>query len=90
MAKNDDWLDGYTLQQLLGAAPVSKSEKQLKQEKKAERKAAGKRSFFSSVFGAPFRLVGGLIKLPIKLIGAIVKLPGRLIGLLLRPFRSNR
>ena len=67
MASNNDWLDGYTLSELLGAAPVTKSPKQLKQDKKAEKKAAGKRGLMSTVFGAPFRVVAGLVKLPITI-----------------------
>ncbi len=89
MAKNDDWLGGYTMQELLGAVPVSKSPKQIKQEKKAAKKASGKRGVLSTVFGAPFRLVAALVKLPVTLIGKIVKLPARLVGFVLRPFRKR-
>jgi len=91
MADGNDWLGGYTLQELLGAAPVSKSDKQLKQEKKQLKKESGKRGIVSATLGAPFRLAVKLIMLPItlvrKLVGGvvnavigIVKLPFRLIG----------
>lgn len=90
MADGPDWLDGYTLEELLGALPVSKTKKQLKTEKKYERKAAGKRGPVSAVVGAPFRLLIGLIKLPITLLGGLLKLPVRLLGLLTRPFRSSK
>jgi hypothetical protein len=93
MADRDDWLGGYTLQELLGAAPVSKSEKQLKKE-------SGKRGIVSATLGAPFRLVAALIKLPItivrKLVGGvvsalaeIVRLPFRLAGALAAPWRKK-
>ena len=99
MAGND-WLDGYTLQELLGAAPVSKTKKQLKQEKKYAKKASGKRGIVATTVGAPFRLAAGLVKLPVTLvtkltagiIGAvmeIVKLPIRLVGAIASPFRKQ-
>ncbi len=96
MAGIEDWLGGYTLEELLGAAPVSKSKKQLKEEKKQLKKASGKRGIVSATLGAPFRLLGALIKLPLtlvnKLVGGIVglaKLPFRLVGSILRPRRKQ-
>ena len=100
MASDNDWLGGYTLQELLGAAPVSKSPKQIKLEEKAAKKAAGKRGLIATVVGAPFRLVAGLIKLPITVVtkllnGAmravteLVKLPVRLICALVSPWRNK-
>ena len=100
MAKDNDWLGGYTLQELLSAAPVSKSPKQLKQEKKAAKKASGERGLLSTIVGAPFRLVAGLVKLPIMLVSKlfsgvtralteIVKLPVRMVGALTSPFRKS-
>ena len=100
MASNNDWLGGYTLQELLGAAPVSKSPKQIKKDDKAAKKAAGKRGITATVLGAPFRLVVGLIKLPItvvtKLVNGVVsaltelvKLPFRLLGAMASPWRNK-
>ena len=97
MADND-WLGGYTWQELLSAPPISKSEKQLKQEQKAAKKAAGKRGIVSTVLGAPIRLVVGIVKVPVMLasklvsgiagaLGEIVKLPVRFVSALTRPFR---
>ena len=90
MAGSKDSLGGYTLQELLGAAPVSKSKKQLKQE-------SGKRGIVSTTVGAPFRLLAALVKLPVtaitKLVGgivAIVKLPFRLLGSIFRPRRNRK
>ena len=57
MAATNDWLGGYTLQELLGAAPVTKSPKQIKKDNKAAQKAVGKRGVVATVVGAPFRLV---------------------------------
>jgi len=95
-----DWLDGYTLQELLGAPPVSKTKKQLKQEKKAVRKAEGKRGLVSATVGAPFRLIGTVAKLPViiasKLVGGIVgavtevvKLPVRIVGAVFSPWKKQ-
>jgi len=100
MASNNDWLGGYTLQELLGAPPVTKSPKQIKQDDKAAKKAAGKRGMVSTIVGAPFRLIVGLIKLPVTLVtklGAgvaralseLLKLPVRVLGALVSPFRKN-
>jgi len=71
MADND-WLGGYTLEQLLGPDPVTKTKKQLKAE-------SGKRGFLSATLGAPFRLVGALFKLPLTIVGQIFKLPVRVL-----------
>lgn len=80
MADND-WLGGYTLEELLGSKPVTKTKKQ-------ERAEAGKRGFLSATLGAPFRMLAGLIKLPFALIGGILKFPLNLIaGLVKLPFR---
>lgn len=100
MANNNDWLGGYTLQELLGAAPVSKSPKQIKREKKAERKAAGKRGAVSTVAGAPFRAAAGLVKIPVRIVtklingvvGGVVeilKLPIRVVGAIVSPWKRN-
>jgi hypothetical protein len=100
MASNNDWLGGYTLQELLGSAPVTKSPKQIKKDEKATKKAAGKRGIIATVVGAPFRLIAGLIKLPIRVVtklvnGAVsaltelVKLPFRLLGALASPWRNK-
>ena len=90
MAGANDWLGGYTLEELLGAAPVTKSKKQLKQEKKQAKKAAGKRGIVSATLGAPFRLIAGLIKLPIKTVMGVVKAPFRLVGAIFRPRRKSK
>lgn len=93
MAANNDWLGGYTLQELLGAAPVTMSPKQIK-------KRSSKRGIIATLFGAPFRLVAGLIKLPItvvaKLVNGVVsvltelvKLPFRILGALTSPWRNK-
>lgn len=80
MADND-WLGGYTLEELLGPKPVTKTKKQ-------ERAEAGKRGFLSATLGAPFRIVGGLLKLPLSLIASVIKLPVNLIGGIVKlPFR---
>ena len=100
MASNDWRLGGFTIEELLGAPPVSKTKKQLKVEKKQTRKAEGKRGVVSATLGAPFRLVIGLVKLPLTLlgklaggigaaVGEIVKLPVRVAGALVSPFRKN-
>jgi len=100
MASNDDWLGGYSLSELLGAAPVTKSPKQIKKDAKAAAKAAGKRGLLSSVLGAPLRVIAGLIKLPItivtKLVNGVVaaltevvKLPFRMVGAIASPWRKS-
>ena len=100
MAGNDWRLGGFTLEELLGAPPVTKTKKQLKTEKKQVRKAAGKRGVVSGALTAPFRMVIGIVKLPVLLVaklingigGAlteIVKLPVRIVGALISPFRSK-
>jgi len=100
MAGNDWRLGGFTLEELLGAPPVSKTKKQLKTEKKQVKKDAGKRGIVSATLGAPFRLVIGLLKVPVLLVtklvngigGAlteIVKLPVRIVGALVSPFRKS-
>jgi len=71
MAGSNDWLGGYTLEELLGAPPVSKTKKQLKGDKKQAKRDAGKRGIVSATVGAPFRLLGTIAKLPL----AIAKLP---------------
>lgn len=92
MADND-WLGGYTLEELLGSKPVTKTKKQ-------ERVEAGKRSFLSATLGAPFRLVGAALKLPVTIVsrllggvgmavGEVVKLPVRLLGALVSPWRKK-
>ncbi len=100
MASRNDLLGGYTLQELLGSAPVSKSPKQIKKDEKATKKASGKRGIVATVVGAPFRLVVGLIKLPITLVTKLVngvvsaltelvKLPFRLLSALASPWRNK-
>ena len=100
MAANNDWLGGYTLQELLGAAPVTKSAKQIKKDDKAAKKAAGKRGMVATIVGAPFRLIAGIIKLPITIatklangllraMTEVVKLPMRLISALASPWRKG-
>jgi hypothetical protein len=82
MADND-WLGGFTLEELLGAQPVTKTKKQLRQE-------AGKRSFLSATLGAPFRLVGAVMRLPFTLLGAVLKLPTRVLRLVTSPLRRKK
>jgi len=93
MADGNDWLGGFTLEELLGSAPVTKTKKQIKKE-------SGKRGMVSATLGAPFRLVAALVKLPMTLatrlaggIGGalleIVKLPMRLAGALANPWRKK-
>jgi len=100
MAATNDWLGGYTLQELLGAAPVTKSPKQMKKVNKAAQKAVGKRGVVATVVGAPFRLVVGIIKLPISVatklangvlraMTEVVKLPMRLVSALVSPWRRG-
>jgi hypothetical protein len=100
MAATNDRLGGYTLQELLGAAPVTKSPKQMKKDEKAAKKAAGKRGVVATVIGAPFRLVVGIIKLPINVaaklangvlraLTEVVKLPVRLVSALVSPWRKG-
>jgi len=83
---SDEWLGGYTLEQLLGAAPVSEPVK--------------KQSLLGKVLGAPFRLVVGLIKLPFTILGRLVagagsaigevaKLPVRFVSAIIRPWRRS-
>ena len=90
MADTNDWLGGYTLQELLGAAPVTKTKKQLKKE-------SGKRGIVSTVVGAPFRLLIAMIKLPVTVVAKIAggigkamvevaKLPVRLVGAIISPW----
>ncbi len=79
-------IGGYTLEQLLGSAPVL--------DKK------NKRGVASRIFGAPFKLVGALIKLPVvaasRLAGGfanaiveIFRLPLRLVGAIIKPWRRS-
>ena len=100
MAATNDWLGGYTLQELLGAAPVTKSPKQIKKDKKAAQKAVRKRGVVSTVVGVPFRLIVGIIKLPISVasklangvlraVTEVVKLPMRLVSALISPWRKS-
>ena len=100
MASKNDWLGGYTLQELLGAAPVTKSPKQIKKDDKAAKKAAGKRGIIATIAGAPFRILAGLIKLPITIatklangivraLTEVVKLPLRLVSALVSPWRNS-
>ena len=100
MAATNDWLGGYTLQELLGAAPVTKSPKQIKKDNKAAQKAVGKRGVVATVVGAPFRLIVGIIKLPISVasklangvlraVTEVVKLPMRLVSALISPWRKS-
>ena len=100
MAGNDWRLGGFTMEELLGAPPVTKTKKQLKTEKKQVRKDAGKRGIVSGTLTAPFRMVIGLVKLPVLLVtklvngigGAlteVIKLPVRIVGALVSPFRKN-
>lgn len=80
---SDEWLGGYTLEQLLGAAPVSEPVK--------------KQSVLAKMLSAPFRLVIGLVKLPFTIVGRIVagaggaigevvKLPVRFVRAIIRPW----
>ena len=100
MAATNDWLGGYTLQELLSAAPVTKSPKQIKKDKKAAQKAVRKRGVVSTVVGAPLRLIVGIIKLPISVasklangvlraVTEVVKLPMRLVSALISPWRKS-
>ena len=100
MAATKDLLGGYTLQELLGAAPVTKSPKQIKKDHKAAKKAAGNRGIVATVIGAPVRLVVALAKLPVtvvsKLVNGVVsaltelvKLPFRLLSALASPWRNK-
>jgi len=93
MADMNDLLGGYSLQELLGATPVTKTKKQLKKE-------SGKRGIVSSIVGAPFRLIMGVLKVPItivsrllsglgKAVGEVVKLPLRMVGALVSPWRKK-
>jgi len=93
MADKDDWLGGYTLQELLGSTPVTKTKKQMKKE-------SGKRGVVSSVLGAPVRMLMALIKLPITVLTKIVtglgravaevaRLPIRLVGAVVSPWRNK-
>jgi len=93
MSGSNDWLGGYSLEELLGATPVTKTKKQMRQE-------SGKRGIVSATLGAPFRLIGGLLKLPITIVtkllgglgaavGEVVKLPVRLVGALISPWRKK-
>ena len=82
MADND-WLGGFTLEELLGAAPVTKTKKQ-------QRKEAGKRSFLNATLGAPFRAVAALIKLPVTIATSVLKSPFKLLGLLTKPMRRKK
>ena len=83
---SDEWLGGYTLEQLLGAAPVSEPVK--------------KQSLLGKLLGAPFRLVVGLVKLPFIIVGRMIagvgsaigevaKLPVRFVSAILRPWRRS-
>lgn len=85
MASNDK-IGGYTLEQLLGSAPVHEPVK--------------KQSVMVKLLSAPFRLVLGLVKLPFTLvcrviagvgsaIGEVLKLPARLVGAILRPWKRS-
>ena len=95
MAATNDWLGGYTLQELLGAAPVTKSPKQIKKDKKAAQKAVRKRGVVSTGVGAPFRLIVGIIvasKLAngvLRAVTEVVKLPMRLVSALISPWRKS-
>ena len=100
MAANNDLLGGYTLHELLGAPPVTKSPKQIKKDDRAAKKAAGKRGIIATIVGAPFRLVAGIIKLPITVVTKlangvlralteVVKLPLRLVSALASPWRKG-
>ena len=103
MADND-WLGGYTLEELLGSKPVTKTKKQTKKHKKQTKKQArvesGKRGFLSATLGAPFRLIGGILKLPFTVVGRlaggvgkaageVVKLPVRVLGAIASPWRKK-
>lgn len=92
MADND-WLGGYTLEELLGSKPVTKTKKQVRSE-------SGKRGFVSATLGAPFRLVGAVVKLPFTIVsrlvggvgmaaGEVLKLPLRLVGAFVSPWRKK-
>ena len=100
MVTKNDRLGGYTLQELLGAAPVTKSPKQIKKDAKVAAKAAGKRGIIATVVGAPFRLVVGIVRLPITLatklangvfraLTEIIKLPVRLVSAMASPWRKG-
>lgn len=82
MADSNDWLGGYTLEELLGAAPVVKTKKELKKE-------SGKRGIVSATLGAPFRFIGAILKMPFKLAGIAAKLPKGVLRMMLRPFRGG-
>ena len=86
MASNDT-IGGYTLGELLGADPIKKPEPK-------------KKGAVAKIVGAPFKLIGAILKLPVTVvsrlvggiggaIGEIAKLPVRLVGALAKPWRKN-
>lgn len=79
-------IGGYTLEQLLGARPVTQIEK--------------KRSKVGALLALPFTVVAAIVKLPVVLVaklatglvsgvGEIIKLPVRVLGALFKPFRRS-
>ncbi len=70
----------YSLEELLGAAPVSPTAKQLKREARADRRSAGRT--------AP-RMALRLVTFPVRVVKRVVRLPFRAVGAARRSPRSS-
>jgi hypothetical protein len=85
MASNEK-LGGYTLDELFGIKPIARPPEK-------------KKSPVAKLLGAPFKLIGAVIKLPFTVIarvvggignaiGEIAKLPLRLLRALIKPWKN--
>lgn len=70
-----DWLDGFSLEELLGSAPVSQP------------KGPG---VVGRMISAPFRLLKALVLLPVRLVVSLVKLPFRMVRAILPPWGRRK
>jgi len=68
-----DPLGGFSLDELLGADPVSVVDK--------------KQGLIGRVIGLPFRLIAALIKIPFKLLAAVAAFPVRVLKATFPPYR---
>ena len=70
-----DWLDGFSLEELLGASPVSEPDGP---------------GVVARMIGAPFKLIKALVLLPIRLVASLIKLPFRVLRAILPPGGRKR